>query len=182
MADKLNLTPLAIEKIKELEIKLEEQKKIEIGKMYTAHQIDTVVQYQLYIFPAMVREWEFERVEQGGIILYSVSAWQDSKAAKIPLGIYRVWAAPDGTGRCGWLPSSDNDADCESLRALFHTQVITPPDLSYQPNEQINTTKKQATKKQEFEPWKFSRPNKQERDRIIWEMRSKNHTWEEILR
>jgi hypothetical protein len=30
------------------------------------------------------------------------------------------------------------------------------------------------------EPWKLSRPNKQARDKIIWEMRQSNDTWENI--
>ena len=30
------------------------------------------------------------------------------------------------------------------------------------------------------EPWEFSRPNKQERDRIIWTMRENKNTWDEI--
>jgi hypothetical protein len=30
------------------------------------------------------------------------------------------------------------------------------------------------------EPWEFSRPNKRERDRIIWNMREDNATWNDI--
>ena len=30
------------------------------------------------------------------------------------------------------------------------------------------------------EPWQYSRPKYRERDKIIWEMREKNNTWEDI--
>lgn len=187
IASRLNLTADAVKKLEELQKKIRGIK-TQVGQMMAVPEMDIFIQYVFEFFPTTIYGWKFDRQEiNEKMILYPVTVWDSVKAAPILLGIYRVSEGPNGEGRCGWQPPLPKVAPHhERLRELVDSQVLSSPaNLLFlyrdQFNKQSNISKQNPTQTQESEPWKLSRPSKQERDKIIWEMRNKNHTWEEIL-
>jgi len=70
--------------------------------MLTLRQMDNIVQNDLNI----IKGCDYDRDEQGGTIIYTVSITTDS--GKLLLGKYRVWEWHDGSSRSGWIHLQDN--------------------------------------------------------------------------